>query len=51
MIESVKAFMWGRSYVAECPFCKSLVDEYDREGCPHLVEKMPLGRRVFLFGD
>ena len=43
------AFLWGRSYVSECPFCRTLTGEYEREGCPHLKGILPLGREVFVF--
>lgn len=47
--KAAPAFMWGKSYVAECPFCRELVDEYDAGGCPHLAGKLSLGRPVFIF--
>ena len=43
------AFLWGKSYVSECPFCKTLADQYEGGACPHLVTKLPLGRPVFMF--
>ena len=42
-------FLWGRSYVSECSFCKKLIDQYDGSGCPHLRSKMPQGRQLFMF--
>jgi hypothetical protein len=47
--KAAPAFLWGRSYVSECPFCKKLVDEYDAGGCPHLIGKLPQGRPSFMF--
>jgi len=47
--KAAPAFLWGRSYVSECPFCKKLVDQGEVGGCPHLTGKLPQGRPLFMF--
>jgi len=51
MRESVPAIMWGKSYIAECPFCRELVDQYEGGSCPHFKSALPPGRPVFMFEE
>jgi hypothetical protein len=51
MKESVPAIMWGKSYIAECPFCRELVDQYEGGSCPHFKNALPPWRPVFMFEE